>query len=238
MRDNSDHYIGNELDLFARAQRWKAYWSSSVRDYVFGDVLEVGAGFGANIPYLLNSSVRSLTLIEPDGDLYSRLNEECRKNHPQSLLYPTQGTTESMKNTKEFESIVYIDVLEHIEYDRKELELASSILKPGGYLVVLVPAYQFLYSNFDRSIGHYRRYSRASLAQLIPSGCELVHLKSLDSAGLFTSLANALLLKQSVPSESQIRIWDKYFVGASRLIDPILGYKVGKSIVAVWQKVR
>lgn len=238
MRDNPCRYIGNELDLFANAQRWKAYWSGCVRKYVSGDVLEVGAGFGANIPYLLNSTVRSLTLIEPDGDLHTRLCDECRENHPDSLLYPIQGTTESTKSAKEFDSILYVDVLEHIESDREELELAASLLKPGGYLVVVVPAHQFLYSNFDLSIGHYRRYGRASLAQLIPGSCELVDLKSLDSVGLFASLANAVLLKQSVPSESQIRIWDKYFVGASRIIDPIFGYKVGKSIVAVWQKNR
>lgn len=238
MRNNQSHYIGNELDLFANAQRWKAYWSSKVREYVLGDVLDVGAGFGANIPYLLNPSVRSLTLVEPDADLHKRLSDECRKYHPDSLLYPIQGTTESIKSDQEFDSIVYIDVLEHIEADRGELELASSILKPGGYLVVVVPAHQFLYSNFDRSIGHHRRYSRASLSQLIPSRSKLVDLKSLDSAGLLASLANAALLKQSVPSESQIKIWDKYLVSASRVLDPLLGFKVGKSIAAVWQKIK
>jgi SAM-dependent methyltransferase len=238
MRVNQCRYIGNELDLFAGARRWKAYWSSSVREYVTGDVLEVGAGFGANIPYLLNSSVRSLTLIEPDEDLHSRLCDECRKYHPGPLLSPIHGTTDCIKNSKQFDSILYVDVLEHIESDKEELELASSLLKPGGYLVVVVPAHQFLYSNFDSSIGHHRRYSRASLAQLIPGNCELVALKSLDSAGLLASLANLVLLKQSVPSESQIRVWDKYFVGASRIIDPILRFRVGKSIVAIWQKIK
>lgn len=238
MRVNQCRYIGNELDLFAGARRWKAYWSSKVREYVTGDVLEVGAGFGANIPYLLNSSVRSLTLIEPDGDLHRRLCDECRKNHPGSLLSPIHGSTGSIKNSRQFDSILYVDVLEHIESDRDELELASSLLKPGGYLLVLVPAHQFLYSNFDSSIGHYRRYSRSSLAQLIPDNCELVALKSLDSAGLLASLANVVLLKQSVPSESQIRVWDKYFVGASRIIDPILRFKFGKSIVAIWKKIK
>ena|SRR2546425_11690823 len=90
----------------------------------------------------------------------------------------------------------------------------------------------------DRSIGHYRRYSRTSLARLIPSCCELIALKSLDSVGLLASFANVVLLKQSAPSESQIRIWDKCIVPFSRLIDPLLRFKVGKSIVAIWQRTR
>ena len=66
--------------------------------------------------------------------------------------------------------MLYIDVLEHIEHDLDELARAASHLAPGGHLVVLAPAHQALFSDFDRAIGHYRRYNRAGLQKLAPAG--------------------------------------------------------------------
>ena len=228
-------YQGSELDVFKGARNWKRYWSSQLRPYVGGAVLEVGGGIGANVPYIIHSGVKSITLLEPDAELVERARSEM----PASNGIPVEarhGSIDSLDPSSQFETILYIDVIEHIEQDREQLAKAARRLASGGNLIVLVPAYNFLYSEFDKAIGHHRRYSRATLAALRPPGCELVRLRNLDSAGLLASLVNKLFLKQSTPTESQIALWDRVLVRTSTILDPITGFLVGKTLVAVWRK--
>jgi 2-polyprenyl-3-methyl-5-hydroxy-6-metoxy-1,4-benzoquinol methylase len=200
-----------------------------------GDVLEVGAGIGANTLALVDRAAR-WTCLEPDA----RLLAEARNAHAQSELAPRVsyvcGTLESLDEGVAYDAIVYLDVLEHIEDDKAEMRRAAAHLAPGGALVVLAPAHQGLYSEFDRSIGHFRRYDRASLAAVEPAGLVRVQLRYLDSVGLCASLANRVFLHQSRPSLKQIRTWDRAMVPLSKVLDPLLFFGVGKSILGVWRR--
>ena len=227
-------YTGNELDLFAKARNWKRYWSRLIRPYVRGDVLEVGAGLGANIPYLLHDEVRSLTAMEPDPALYERL--ETARRTLQDARVATRRAALADSCAGPFDTICYVDVLEHIEDDCAELALASSRLEPGGHIVLLAPAHPFLYSSFDGAIRHYRRYTRAGVKRLSPPGCSLRLLRMADSMGFFAALANARWLRQPLPTARQIAVWDHILVRASTVLDPLLGYRLGKSLLAVWRK--
>ena len=120
--------------------------------------------------------------------------------------------------------------------DGFQLRLAAERLKPGGFLVVLSPAHQALYTSFDRAIGHYRRYNKSVLMSIAPSSLRRVEMIYLDAVGALASLGNKFLLKSSVPTPEQIAFWDKVMIPLSRLIDPLLRYKVGKTIVGIWQK--
>jgi hypothetical protein len=135
-----------------------------------------------------------------------------------------------------FDTIIYIDVLEHIKEDRSELTEAARRLRLGGHVLVLAPAHQWLYTRFDNAVGHYRRYCKKTLAALTPDDLELVRLIYLDSAGLLASLGNRLMLHSAVPTPRQIAVWDKGLVPLSRLVDPLLFYSMGKSVLAVWRK--
>ena len=73
------------------------------------------------------------------------------------------GTLSELSDSDKFDTILYMDVFEHIEDDRAELERAAAQLAPDGHLIVLAPAHQWLFTPFDESIGHYRRYSRRTL---------------------------------------------------------------------------
>jgi SAM-dependent methyltransferase len=225
-------YVGQELDLFAHARRWKAYWASRVRPFIRGDVLEVGAGLGQNTALLQNANVRSWRCLEPDPQLAVRLAAIVA---PLGICPIAIGTTASIRGEL-FDSILYIDVLEHIEQDRDELAKAAELLRPGGHVLVLSPAHQSLFSDFDAAIGHFRRYNRRSLEACSPPGCRLETTFYLDCAGMGASLANCLLLRQDNPTLGQIRFWDRLIVPVSRLLDPVFGYRLGKTIVGVWTK--
>ncbi|NDH68840.1 MAG: methyltransferase type 12, partial [Gammaproteobacteria bacterium] len=136
-----------------------------------------------------------------------------------------------------FDCIIYIDVLEHIKNDYEEMRLACERLRIGGKLIVLSPAHQWLFTEFDLAIGHFRRYTTSSLDDVaVRLPLNKVALFYLDSAGLLLSLANKLLLKQRMPSLSQIRIWDKAIVPISRILDRCLAFRMGKTVIGIWEK--
>ncbi|MBV9267393.1 MAG: methyltransferase domain-containing protein [Acidobacteriaceae bacterium] len=229
-------YVGSELDLFAAARNWKAYWSSLVRPYVKGEVLETGAGIGSNTRLLDIGATRRWVCLEPDAQLLEQLRVNVGRR-PFSPGYEfVCGTTHTLDPSWRFDCIIYIDVLEHIEDDRQELVTAASHLRPGGSIVVLSPAHNWLYAPFDRSIGHFRRYDRPSMKRISPPGLRLERVMYLDCLGLLASAANRYLLRQAMPTAGQLAIWDRYLVPASKILDKVLLHSLGKSILAVWTK--
>lgn len=223
-------YVGSELDLFRAAAHWKTYVATQLLPWVSGRVLDVGAGIGANLAYLMHPGVTNWLALEPDPALAARIPAADPRVEPRC------GTLADIPVAQRCDTVLYIDVLEHIEDDRAELAAAAAHLNPSGRLIVLSPAHPFLFSPFDAAIGHFRRYTRRSLAALDPPGCRLRRLRLLDSVGLLASLANRLLLRSAMPTPAQIALWDGAMVPLSRWLDPVFGYRLGKSVIAVWER--
>jgi SAM-dependent methyltransferase len=229
-------YGGTELELFAGAHNWKSYWSRRLRPYVAGDVLEVGAGIGSNTPFLDTSGEGQSVCLEPDLRLFAQLTGRLAQTKNPSGRKTLCGTLQDLGTSQKFDTIIYIDVLEHIENDREELENAASLLRPDGRIIVLSPAHQWLFTSFDAAIGHFRRYSRATLRGISPPRLLLEQLIYLDSVGLLFSIANRLFLRQSMPTKAQLRFWDLWGVPVSRVLDRCLFDLVGKSIIGIWRR--
>jgi ubiquinone/menaquinone biosynthesis C-methylase UbiE len=227
------HYTGTELEVFAHAENWKKYFSSVIRPYLGGRVLEVGAGLGTNTRFLRSQAVSSWTCLEPDPALFSRARLMTGQNADCDIIL---GTTETLSSDLSFDVILYIDVLEHIKNDREELRRASKFLSSGGRIVVLAPAHQWLYTTFDRAIGHYRRYQRSTLLACSPEDCRIRKLIYLDSVGMLASIGNRFLLREEQPQLRHILLWDRLLVPASRLMDGLTLNTVGKSILGIWEK--
>lgn len=238
MTNSTFSYIGSELELFSQAINWKRYLRSKIGKFLGNRVLEVGAGIGSTTVSLCKGNEDEWLALEPDPSLLEILDNKIDSGKLPTCCKSHLGSVADLPSETEgkFNSILYIDVLEHINEDFSELERASQYLAKGGFLIVLAPAHQWLYTPFDEAIGHYRRYSRSSLLKLGTNNLRCVTAKYLDSIGLLASLANKLLLKSSQPTQAQIKIWDQYMVTLSKLADPLLLYSIGKSILVIWQK--
>lgn len=219
-------YSGAELPLMAGATHWKSYLAKLVAPYLGRSVLEVGAGIGNNIPHLFKGAVRQWTALEADADQAARITDP--------RVRVVVGTLDAIAATELYDTILYLDVLEHIEDDAKELRQAAAHLTATGWLVVLSPAHPFLFSPMDAAVGHFRRYTAAGLRALTPETCQLERLRMVDSVGFFASLANRLLVRTDRLSPGQLRLWDHVMIPISRVIDPLLLHRFGKSVLAVW----
>lgn len=228
-------YPGEELALFEKAVNWKKYFSSRMIPFIKGDVLEAGAGIGANTSLLNKRSPTSWVLLEPDESMSSLLKKKIVANQLPGNCSVITGTLDDLSNVQ-FDTIIYIDVLEHIKEDKEELTKAASLLRSGGHIIILAPAFQFLFSPFDKSIGHYRRYSRKGLKKITPSSLSVNRIQYLDSIGFFASLVNRMFLRQSYPGPRQVYLWDKWMVPLSRVTDKLFLHLYGKSILAILKK--
>jgi hypothetical protein len=228
------HYPGRELDVFSEAKNWKHYFKSRIIPYIGQEVAEVGAGMGATTDVICDGWQKSWVCLEPDETLGSMIQEKIDSAQLPGCCSLQSHFIVDLK--QKFDTILYIDVLEHIKNDAGELLEASRHLTPGGSLIVLAPAFQYLFSEFDRSIGHYRRYDRQSLTAISPPDCQVERIQYLDSLGMATSWVNKMFLKQSKPSLNQILFWDRFLLPFSRVLDVLTGYKIGRSILVVWRK--
>jgi 2-polyprenyl-3-methyl-5-hydroxy-6-metoxy-1,4-benzoquinol methylase len=207
-------YIGTELELFAQAKNWKNYIRCLLRQYIRGDVLEVGAGMGSNTKLLSHSQYNQWLCLEPDFELFQRLEHTIASNGIINCD-AQQGRVDSLNEGQVFDSILYTDVLEHIEDDETEVIKATQHLKVDGNLMILGPAHQWLFTPFDAAIGHYRRYNKPMLKTILPEEIEIIKFVYLDCIGLLASLANKLVL-ESQPTLKQIKVWDQLMVPLSK----------------------
>lgn len=229
-------YEGGELELFAGAHNWKRYLRDTLRPYLGRDVLEVGGGIGGTTRHLCDGSFDSWLCLEPDGTMAAHLARRVRDGELPPCCTVRQGVVADLPAEPLADTILYVDVLEHIRDDAEEVAAAAARLRRGGRLVVLAPAHGWLFAPFDRAVGHYRRLQAGDARRLTPPGLALERVAYLDSVGLLASLANRVLLRSAMPTPGQVRLWDRGMVPLSRLLDRMLSFRVGKSVLMVWEK--
>ena len=231
--DMSDfQYMGSELEIFAHARHWKSYVHSQLRPYLIGDVLEVGAGIGGTTQALNNGTQQRWVCLEPDPAFAKKISSLPHLRNCEVLV----GTLPDLGPQEIFDAILYIDVLEHIKEDNEELVLAARHLKTDGVIVVLAPAFPWLYTPFDAAIGHFRRYTKNSLRAVAPRGLREEKCIYLDAFGILASAGNLIFLRASKASARQMRFWDNCLVPISRFMDRVLAFSMGRSVLAIWRK--
>jgi phospholipid N-methyltransferase len=218
-------------ERFDNAKLHIRYCLSFIKKYIKGNILEVGAGCGSFTKTYVSKKHDTISLTELDPKNIKNLNFQFSNDKKIKIF---------QKNINEidgkFDSILYLHVLEHIEYDIAELKHAVNKLKIGGHIIIMVPAHQNIYSNLDKAVGHFRRYDKKFFKKDL-LGLERVKLISLDAIGYCLYFLNKLFFKEEVfPSKIKIFIWDKFFTPLTILLDFFLGYKYGKCILAIYKK--
>jgi len=229
-------YIGSELELFKDAKNWKDYWFSIIDPYIGKRILDVGAGIGATAKMFQKKNIDHYLAIDTDQSNIEAIKDSNISKKINGTFGCICGDISSVDSDQLFDTILYIDVLEHIPNDCSELELAYNHLLPGGRIIVLSPAHQWLYSPFDDSVGHCRRYSKKTLTSVKPKKSTIDMMDYIDSVGVIASMSNRLVLRSKYPTKEQIKIWDDYMIPISVYLDRAIRFRVGKSIIAIFTK--
>ena len=216
------------------ALRWFKRFSPAIGD----KVLEVGAGTGHNTEILASHS-SSVTALEPDASLFDLAQRKCGELSNVQLRCATLRKYASSNNDAgDFTSVVYVNVLEHIEDDLDELRLAHKLLTSGGHVIVFSPARPSYYGTLDESSLHYRRYSvREAEALLSTVGFELVQIEQHDPLGgvLYFILYRVLRIKSA--GRTSVFAYDYIVLPISQLVARLTNYRLaGKNILFIGRK--
>jgi SAM-dependent methyltransferase len=173
-----------DLRSLARARRLCDWMFEQYSGEVRGSVAEVGAGIGTFSERILAAGAESLLTVEPEPAAAAVL-EDRLGGDPRVTIVREQLPVAPSLRPGAFDLVVCQNVLEHIEDESAALTTLGAALRPDGRLVLLVPAHPRLFGQLDRSFGHYRRYTRARLTQVVEaSGLRIVDLRSFNLLGI------------------------------------------------------
>ena len=227
---NQWEYSGKELEAMSFAKNYHKWILDEFRPYLGRSVAEVGGGVGSFSKLILETKIHSLTSFEPSKNMYPLLKKAiCHDKRAHAI---NEFFSDDYKGNQ-FDTIFYVNVLEHIKDDANELSNAQRALIPGGHLLIFAPALPWLYSDFDWQVGHFRRYVKKDLVRLTKNlDLSITKAKYFDIAGITPWYINFVLLKKSIGSKS-VSIYDNLVVPVTRSLEKIITPPVGKNVLLV-----
>jgi 2-polyprenyl-3-methyl-5-hydroxy-6-metoxy-1,4-benzoquinol methylase len=233
-------YEGKDLETMSLAEKYHQWILDIFRPHLGKNFVEVGAGSGSFSTMVAAMEPDSLALVEPSPEMYSLLIEEAERLK-KKLRVTTHNDflTNVAKDIKKHkpDSILYVNVLEHVPDDVAELKAVYDLLPPGGRVFVFVPALKVLMSDFDRQIGHFRRYSKADLVgKAKGAGFTIIKAQYFDFFGIAPWWVNFVLLRTKVMKPGAARLYDRLVVPFARVIEGAVTPLVGKNVLMIAEK--
>ena len=220
-----------EFAALSEAKNYRAALLRDFQSFLHGSVLEVGAGIGQITSELRQRrEIQKLVSIEPNAAFCDRIRAEF----PDHDLH--EGTVNNFQSECDWNAILSINVLEHIEADEAELAAYYRLLRQAqGILCLFVPARPEIYAPIDKDFGHFRRYTEPGLRnKLQRAGFEIVRIRYYNFVGYFAWWATFCLLKKRTFDVSSVRLFDRIILPAvhgfeSRICAP----PIGQSLMAI-----
>jgi SAM-dependent methyltransferase len=229
----ADPALSDEVGSIDDASGYADWITDLMSPHVGGDILEVGSGHGALTARL--AAFGSVRASDPSPKAVARLRDRF-DGDPRIKVVQADAVTAAGGAT--FDSIVMVNVLDHIPDDVAALHALRDALRQDGRIAVFVPAFSVLSSRFDRSIGHRRRYRRRMLALACTrAGLEVVDLRYVNSLGFIAWLVDARRLRRIPTRRWSIRLHDRTAVGMLRRVENRRSAPVGRSLLCIATRV-
>lgn len=233
-------YVGKDLEAMDFAVNYHKWILDEFRPFLGRHVVEVGAGTGSFSELILQENIDSLSLVEP-SEMFESLTATVAqiKNKTQVDFYKSifsEVATEICEIQKP-DSIIYVNVLEHIENDCSELGYIYRTLGKGGRCFIFVPALMSLYGEFDRKIGHFRRYTKSEVEEkCVSAGFKILKSKYFDMAGMAPWFVKYKLLKADSLDSRAVTLYDKIAIPFVKAIEKLVNVPLGKNVLLIAEK--
>ncbi len=235
MNNKDNVYFGKDLEAMSFAQNYHQWIFEEISPYIGQKMAEIGAGVGNFSDFLLQNDILSIDAFEPSSNMYPYLEQKFEAN-PKVITHNSFFESMAEQYIEAFDSVIYINVLEHIEDDIASLVEARKTLKPDGRIIIFVPALPFLYSELDKSVGHFRRYTRSGLCQVVKqANLEIETIKYFDIAGIIPWYIAFVLMKQTA-SSGNVSLYDNWVIPLMKRLEKLITPPVGKNLLLVARK--
>jgi ubiquinone/menaquinone biosynthesis C-methylase UbiE len=231
-----DKILISDLETMAAATNYRNWMYKRLAPHIGQRILEIGAGIGNFTELLISRELVLATDNYPPCIDYLNERFGSQLKTPPRLLDASSEIEPSLRDY-EFDTIVCLNVLEHIEDDLKALSEMHQVLISGGRLVLLVPAFSFLHGTVDKALGHYRRYTRKDLLPLMEkAGFTIERSFYMNVIGMAGWFWNNRLIKRTEESGPQIRIFDRFFAPTFEFTERLIAPPFGLSLIAIGHK--
>ena len=235
---NEFHYEGRDLEILADMPNYHAWIMEILVRHIHGRVIEYGSGTGTFTQQLLPHAA-SLVAVEPSSNLLPALRSRLHLYENVEICNETLESHVALQPDNSCDTVVLINVLEHIEDDGMALRNLVRILRPNGSLLLFVPALRMLMSNLDRIHGHFRRYQKPELeAKLRATGAAIVHCSYFDSVGVASWWILNTLMGSTGFNPTLGRINDRYVVPLTKRLESFINMPFGKNLILVARKAK
>lgn len=230
-------YTLEDQERMARAANYFAWQHRLVTRELGRRVIEIGCGIGNFTRLLLDSSEAVVAIDREPGCIERLLQRYPDRANLHAFACDAMAPSFSGLLSFRADSCVCLNVLEHIDDDREALRRMASVLAPGGVVVLIVPAFPSLFGPIDKMLGHYRRYTRASILKLgAEAGLTVKSSHYLNAIGFFGWWTNARILKRRAQSAAQIELFDRYIVPVASRMESWIHPPFGQSLFIVLKK--
>jgi len=232
-------YAGRDLEAMAEAENYHRWIRDVFAPHLGDRVVEVGAGTGSFSVLLAERGPASLSLLEPSPAMFAQLSARTWPDGVDVRLYNAffREVADRIAADGRPDAIVYVNVLEHVSDDVGELRAARELLATGGRILIFVPALIALYSPFDESLGHHRRYTAASLqAACRHAGLEVLETRYFDLLGVAPWWLKYRVLRSRGMSPGSVRLYDRIGVPLTRALESAVRVPLGKNLLAVTRR--
>ena len=228
-------YASTELGALVEAKKYYRWILNRFVPHLGKRIIEVGAGIGTFSEFLLNgTNCSSLLIVEPAENLCPLLQERFSCD---TRVKVVQGYLEDMASSLSADSVVSVNVLEHIADDETYLQRAHQILVSGGTILLLVPALPWLFGKLDEAFGHVRRYTKSSLAdKLLRAGFHLTYLRYSNFPGVITWFLAGKVLRRRTLRPADVRLYDRWVVPWISRLERHWEPPIGQSLMAIARK--
>lgn len=223
-------YIGiSTLESMSQADFYNKWTLSKFDKYLMGEILEVGCGIG-NFTQTLSKYGKVFAI-----DIDKNQLEGIKNNKKMNTGYGDIEKGEYFFKKKTFDTVVCINVLEHIEDDMKALSHIYKLLKKGGNLILLVPIHQFLFGEIDKSIDHFRRYNPEDLKKIIEDlKFNILSLKKINFLGAIGWFISGKIFRNKQVTENKIKLFE--FISPLLYLENLIEPPIGTSVLIIAQK--
>jgi len=231
-------YAGGELAAMAEGRNYYRWILRELRPHLGRRILEVGAGSGTFAAHLLaEADPDRLVLLEPALNLQPLLAARFAGEGRVRLVGQTLPEAREGLAATPFDSVVSVNVLEHIPDDGEALAIMAGLLRPGGRLLLFVPALPGLYGTLDAAFGHRRRYGRRELAgKLTAAGLGVRRLAYMNLPGALAWLVSGRILRATTLRPGAVRLYDRLAVPLVAALERRIPPPLGQSLLAVAEK--
>ncbi len=227
-------YPGNELAAMAAAGNYYRWIFNQFRPFIGRRILEVGAGLGTFSSHLLDCQPDQLWLIEPAPNLVTHLQARFVSYTTVRVLQGDLLDAQEVLASNVVDTIISVNVLEHIEDDQSALQIMKELLSNKGHLLLFVPALPCLYNSLDAAFGHHRRYRKQDLMhKLTAAGLLPIHSRYVNMIGMLGWWYSGAVRKQRNLSVSAVGFYDRYVIPATMALESRLSPPYGQSLLAI-----